>query len=175
MNYSQSSPYYKRESIAMTIHPLEIEHAENICKWSYEAPFDIYNWPSWEKMKRDGTEFGDSVLRAAQYVAVLGNQLELIGYAQFFPIAGVTRLGLGLRPDLCSQGLGPAFAHCIALEARRREPEHEIDLEVLVWNKRAIRAYEQAGFCITDTYVITKQEGVSECHCMVFEPVDPKM
>ncbi|MGM0884508.1 MAG: GNAT family N-acetyltransferase [Bacillota bacterium] len=172
MTSDSSSTYYKRHSIVMTIHPLEIGHARQICEWIYEPPFDIYNWPSWEQMKKDGIEFGDSVLREAQYAAVLGNQLELIGFAQFFPISGVTRLGLGLRPDLCSQGLGSAFARLIALEARKRAPRDEIDLEVLAWNSRAVRAYERADFRITDTYSRPTPQGFAECHCMVFEPAD---
>lgn len=172
MNQTQSSTYYKRDEIAMTIHPMEIWHAEAICLWSYEAPYDSYNWPSWAQMKKDETEFGDPVLRAAQYAAVLDNNSELVGYAQFFPIAGVTRLGLGLRPDLCGHGLGSTLAQCIALEARRRQPQHEIDLEVATWNKRAIRAYKYAGFHITDTYTIESSKGLLECHCMVYGPID---
>lgn len=166
----QSSHHYKRLTAAMTIHPLEIRHAREICGWTYEAPFDIYNWPDWESMQKDGIEFGDPVLRETQYAAVLGSGLELIGFAQFFPIAGVTRLGLGLRPDLCSQGLGSAFTRLIAREALLRSRGNEIDLEVLTWNTRAIRAYEQAGFRITDTYARRTAAGFAECHCMVYMP-----
>lgn len=170
MTSNQSSTYYNREAFDMTIHPLEVVHALEICGWSYEAPYDCYNWPSWEQMKKDGIEFGDPVLRASQYAAVLNNRLELIGFAQFFPITGVTRLGLGLRPDLCSRGLGSAFTGLIVSEAQRRTPQNEIDLEVLAWNKRAIRAYQQAGFQVTDTYSRSTAAGFAECHCMVFEP-----
>jgi len=165
-----SSTHYKRDSIDMTICPLETCHAEEICGWTYEAPFNIYNWPSWEQMKKDGIEFGDSVLRADQYAAVIDSQQKLIGFAQFFPLTGVTRLGLGLRPDLCGLGLGPAFTQLIVSEAVRRAPQNEIDLEVLAWNTRASRAYEQAGFHITDTYSRPTPYGFAECHCMVYKP-----
>ncbi|MBD2871636.1 GNAT family N-acetyltransferase [Paenibacillus arenilitoris] len=154
----------------MTIRPLEIGHARDICGWTYEAPFDVFNWPSWEHMQKDGIEFGDPVLREEQYAAVLGDSRELIGYAQFFPIAGVTRLGFGLRPDLCGGGLGPAFVRVIALEASERTPGNEIDLEVLAWNTRAIRAYERAGFRIADSYARPTPSGYADFHCMVFDP-----
>ncbi|WP_424769084.1 GNAT family N-acetyltransferase [Paenibacillus sp. sgz302251] len=170
MHDNESSNHYKRHQLKMTIHPLEIRHALEICDWSYEAPFDIYNWPTWEDMQKDGIEFGDSVLREAQYAAVLNDEQMLIGFAQFFPIAGVTRLGLGMRPELCGQGLGPEFIRLIAEEARKRTPEHEIDLEVVTWNRRAIRAYEQAGFRVSDTYSRRTVTGYAECHCMVYEP-----
>ncbi|MGO4549023.1 GNAT family N-acetyltransferase [Paenibacillus sp. 2TAB23] len=173
MTNKQSSHHYNREILDMTIHPLEISHAMEICHWRYEAPFNCYNWPAWEQMKKDEIEFGDSVLRASQYAAVLDNQLELIGFAQFFPIAGVTRLGLGLRPDLCSRGLGPSFTKLIVSEAKRRTPHNEIDLEVIAWNTRAIRAYQQAGFQITDTYSRSTPAGFAECHCMVYGIAEP--
>jgi ribosomal-protein-alanine N-acetyltransferase len=170
MTSYQSSTHYNRDGVDMTICPLETVHAQQLCSWRYEAPFDIYNWPAWEQMKKDEIEFGDSVLRAAQYVAVLDSQSKLIGFAQFFPMTGVTRLGLGLRPDLCGQGLGFAFTRLIVTEAKRRAPQNEIDLEVLTWNTRALRAYEQAGFQITDTYARSTPTGFAECHCMVYEP-----
>ncbi|MDQ0063891.1 RimJ/RimL family protein N-acetyltransferase [Paenibacillus harenae] len=172
MKHVNRSTYYKRNPIQMTIRPLEIQHAAEICDWVYEPPYDIYRWPSWEHMQKDEIEFGDPVLRALQYIAIVDDSSALIGFAQLFPMTGVTRLGLGLRPDLCSLGLGPAFSRLVALEARRREPQHEIDLEVLAWNTRAVRAYERGGFRITDTYARPSQSGYAECHCMVFEPKD---
>ncbi|WP_138756128.1 GNAT family N-acetyltransferase [Paenibacillus sinopodophylli] len=165
-----SSNHYNRDAFDIAIHPLEIFHAIEICSWRYEAPFDCYNWPAWEQMKKDEIEFGDSVLRASQYVAVLDKMNTLIGFAQYFPIAGVTRLGLGLRPDLCGRGLGPVFTKLIAKEAIRRAPSNEIDLEVIAWNTRAIHAYQQAGFQITDTYSRSTPAGFAECHCMVYFP-----
>lgn len=171
MNNLNHSSHYKRYPIQMTICPLEIQHAVEICNWIYEPPYDVYHWPTWEQMQKDEIEFGDPVLRAQQYIAIVDDSSRLIGFAQLFPMTGVTRLGLGLHPDLCSRGLGPSFAKLIALEARRRMPQHEIDLEVLAWNTRAVRAYGQAGFRITDTYARPSQNGYAECHCMVFEPI----
>lgn len=170
MMNNQSSTHYNRDPIDMTICPLETCHAQEICGWTYEAPFDIYNFPSWEQMKKDGIEFGDSDLRAEQYAAVLDSQQGLIGFAQFFPLTGVTRLGLGLRPDLCGLGLGPAITRAVVSEAKRRTPTNEIDLEVLTWNTRAVRTYEHAGFHITDTYSRLTPTGYAECYCMVYEP-----
>lgn len=135
------------------IRPMTEQDAEKICSWRYAPPYDFYNWPSWGDMQRDRHEFGDSQLRAEQYAAVCNAESdELVGFAQFFPLAGVTRLGLGMRPDLCGSGQGPAFARAIAEEALRRRPIDEIDLEVHVWNERARQAYERAGFVVTDTY-----------------------
>src|SRR5690606_34236158 len=110
MNFAENEPnptHYKPNPFTLTIVPLEISHAEQLCEWTYEAPYERFNWPSWEQMQKDEIEFGDPVLRAEQYGAILDERHVLIGYAQFFPMGSVTRIGLGLRPDLCSKGLGP--------------------------------------------------------------------
>jgi len=95
---------------------------------------------------------------------------DLHGFAQLFPMAGVTRLGLGMRPDLCGKGWGSHFVRIIAEAAARQRPDHEIDLEVLTWNLRAIKAYEKAGFVRTDTYMRPTPEGPALFHCMVYAP-----
>ncbi|MEX1029688.1 MAG: GNAT family N-acetyltransferase [Paenibacillaceae bacterium] len=149
--------------------PMDIEHAQSICSWRYPEPYDMYNWQSWLDMQTNSFEFGDPQIRLEQYMAVLNPDQELIGFAQLFPMLGVTRLGLGLHPALCGSGNGSKFARAIAEEARRRTPDHEIDLEVLTWNLRAYHAYLKAGFVHTDTYERTTPSGLEEVHCMVFD------
>lgn len=75
-----------------------------------------------------------------------------------------------MRPDLLGKGMGAAFVQAIVGDASQRHPEDEIDLEVLTWNNRAIRAYQKAGFFITDTYERPTPEGMGEFHCMVYQP-----
>jgi [ribosomal protein S18]-alanine N-acetyltransferase len=150
------------------IVPMNIRHCQDICSWTYDPPYDIYQWSSWARMEEEGDEFGDNQIRETQYVSVLDEEETLIGYAQLFPLAGVTRLGLGLRPELCGHGIGPAFVRCIVEEARRRRPEDEIDLEVLVWNHRARKAYAKAGFAVTDSYERPTPKGPMEFLCMVY-------
>lgn len=150
--------------------PMEEDYARQICGWHYEPPYDLYRWPSWEVMKRERIEFGDPDLRAAQYAAVLDNRSELAGFAQFFPMVGATRLGMGLHPDRCGRGEGPRLAKLLAEAAIRRHPQQEVDLEVLTWNTRAIRAYAKAGFMISDTYERPTPQGEAAFHCMVYTP-----
>ncbi|QYR21609.1 GNAT family N-acetyltransferase [Paenibacillus sp. sptzw28] len=152
------------------ITPLSAKLAEELCSWRYEPPFDFYNWSSWEVMLQLGLEFGDSEIRNRQYAAVVDSDGSFIGFAQFFPLLGVTRIGLGMRPDLCGQGFGLRFVQTIVLEAIRRAPQDVIDLEVHVWNLRAIRTYEKAGFVITDTYTRRTANGPVDVHCMTYAP-----
>lgn len=162
--------------------PLTASDCQELCTWSYPAPYDIYNWPTWATMLDNQSEFADPPIRDEQYRGVVDINGTLTGFVQYFPIVGVTRLGLGLRPDLCGSGganvggirgtigggLGTQFVQLLVAEAQQRAPEQEIDLEVLVWNERAIRTYQRAGFTITDTYEKWTPIGTADFHCMVY-------
>ncbi|KRF03221.1 acetyltransferase [Paenibacillus sp. Soil766] len=154
--------------------PLTESASQELCTWSYPAPYAIYNWPSWATMLDNQSEFADPRIRDEQYCGVVDESGTLQGFVQFFPIVGVTRLGLGLRPDLCGKGvasrsgLGKQFVQLLIAEAQHRNAEHEIDLEVLVWNERAIRTYQRVGFTITDTYEKLTPTGPAQVHCMVY-------
>jgi RimJ/RimL family protein N-acetyltransferase len=146
------------------------EHAIIITSWKYPEPYDLYNWQSWPQMVRNQYELAHPGIREAQYRSVLHPEDGLSGFAQLFPMMGVTRLGLGLRPDLCNLGLGVPFVQSIAAEAKRLKPAHEIDLEVLIWNHRALHVYQKAGFEITDEYEKLTPIGVSSFYCLVYRP-----
>lgn len=155
---------------AWQVVPMTEAHAEEVCRWRFEPPYDVYNNDPWDTLKKLEIEFGDPKLREEQYAAVIDpDDGELMGYAQFFPIVGVTRLGLALRPDLCGDGIGPSFVRLLVREARRRKPEDEIDLEVLLWNVRARRAYEKAGFRVTDQYERGTPDGPKPFYCMTYK------
>ncbi|TNJ62862.1 GNAT family N-acetyltransferase [Paenibacillus hemerocallicola] len=149
--------------------PMEEEHGRLICSWRYPEPYAVFNWSPWDELQERSEEFGDPSIRKEQFEGVLDRDGQLCGFAQFFPLVGWTRLGLGLRPDLCGQGLGPSFTSAIVGRAMQRRPEDGIDLEVLTSNSRAQRAYLKAGFAIRDTYVRNTPTGPDEFHCMVYE------
>ncbi|WP_322908117.1 GNAT family N-acetyltransferase [Paenibacillus sp. SGZ-1009] len=155
--------------LPFSVVPMSTEHAALICKWHYEPPYNIYGWLPWEQMQQLEIEFGDPQLREQQYVVILDRTGELCGFAQFFPLEGTIRLGIGMRPDLCGHGYGEPFMRAITAAAISRNPEAEIDLEVLTWNQRAIRTYEKAGFHITDTYSRRTPDGMKPFYCMVYD------
>jgi RimJ/RimL family protein N-acetyltransferase len=154
----------------MRLAPMTEAHAEAICAWRYPPPYDVFNWPSWEETLARGLEIGNPGIRKTQYASVLNGRGELVGYVQFFPLLNAIRLGLGLRPDLCGKGGGAVLARLAAEEALRRAPGLPVDLEVLAWNTRAIRAYEKAGFVLDDTYRRQTPSGPELFHCMVYHP-----
>ena len=156
-----STPYFHTA-------PLNEQQAAEICEWVYEPPYDIYGWMSWDQMQELEIEFGDPELRQQQYLAVLDAKGELAGFAQLFPLQQTIRLGIGMRPDLCGNGYGTEFTLAVVRTAIQRNPEAEIDLEVLTWNQRAIRTYQKAGFHITDTYTRRTPDGMKPFYCMVY-------
>ncbi|MFK7694938.1 GNAT family N-acetyltransferase [Paenibacillus sp. HJGM_3] len=150
------------------LSPLTESQGRLLTLWRYPAPYDVYNWPTWAKMLETGYEFADPRIREQQYLAAHLDTGQLAGFAQLFPMQGWTRLGLGMHPDLCGQGLGRSFVQAILCTAQQKAPSKQIDLEVLVWNVRAIRTYEAAGFVITDTYDRRSPDGTNgRYHCMV--------
>lgn len=155
--------------VTFHVTPMDVLHAEEICQWSYEPPYNIYGWMPWEQMEALGIEFGDPQLRKEQYVSVLNEKDELCGFAQLFPMEGVVRLGIGMRPELCGHGLGRRFVDAVVLAALQRYPGREVDLEVLTWNQRAIRTYQKSGFTITDTYERMTPTGSKPFYCMVYD------
>jgi len=149
------------------------EQGQQICSWRYPGLYAVYNWPSWEHLAVNNLQFANNEIRQSQFYAVItmNNQIEqLSGFAQLFPMMGLTRLGLGLRPDLCGKGMGTLFVNKIVRYAIQKNPGHEIDLEVHVWNKRAQIVYTRAGFVITDQYERKTINGQEEFYCMVFDP-----
>lgn len=146
------------------------EDGQAVCDWRYPAPYERYRWPSWETMVNDNREFADPQTRQAQYMAVRNEHHQLIGYVQFFSLDRTIRIGLGLRPDCCDRGFGPVVIAKAVEEAKLRQPGAEIDLEVEQWNRRAIRAYQKAGFVITDQYERKAMHGTVFVFCMVWQP-----
>jgi len=156
--------------------PMSAEFAREVSAWQYPPPYDLYRWPDWEQMVRDRYEFADPDIRSLQYRAVIdrsrGPEAEAhpVGFVQFFPMSNVIRLGMGLRPELCNQGLGSLMARAAAEEAQRLYPGFPVDLEVLAWNERAIRAYRKAGFIAEDDYSRPTPTGPGFFSCMVYAP-----
>ncbi|WP_373231039.1 GNAT family N-acetyltransferase [Cohnella sp.] len=155
--------------LSLSKNAMTEEEGNAISQWRYPAPYDRYRWPVWETMVEHGLEFGDPSIRQAQYQAVHDKHTHrLVGYIQLFPMGQTMRIGMGLRPDCCDQGWGSALTALAVEEASRRLPGAEIDLEVEQWNKRAIRAYEKAGFIITDEYDRQATHGTVSVFCMVW-------
>jgi [ribosomal protein S18]-alanine N-acetyltransferase len=167
-------PIEEQEEPRFIFSPMTERDAQIICSWRYDPPYDRYNWESWETLACLGKELADPQIRSEQYRSALLNG-ELSGFIQLFPMAadssaGVIRLGLGLRPELCGRrrGIGAALARFAANYIVRLYPGWTVDLEVSADNLRAIAAYQRAGFTIDDTYELPTPKGPAPTHCMIW-------
>jgi [ribosomal protein S18]-alanine N-acetyltransferase len=137
--------------------PMAETEARAVAAWEYPPPYHVYNVPP---AYRDETvemfldpRFGYHAARRAG---------ELVGFACFGPDARVPGgdyrreelldVGLGLRPDLTGQGLGPSFVAALLAFADATRAPAGYRLTVAAFNQRAIRVYERAGFVAEHTF-----------------------
>jgi ribosomal-protein-alanine N-acetyltransferase len=125
------------------------EHAEEIATWRYEPPYSFYDTDA------DADDLAlllDAGAREGRYFSAFSEDHELVGFFEFKRDGDGVILGLGLRPDLTGRGLGSGFVEAGMAFARERFAPSHFGLSVAVFNKRAIRVYERAGFVPVRTY-----------------------
>jgi len=77
---------------------------------------------------------------------------ERVGIFTFIQRGGVVEIGLAMRPDLTGRGLGLSFVEAGLDFARHRYAPTRFTLDVAIFNVRAQRVYERAGFRPLDTF-----------------------
>jgi ribosomal-protein-alanine N-acetyltransferase len=68
-------------------------------------------------------------------------------------VDGVLDVGVGMRPDLVGQGLGPEFATTV-LEFAATRGATRLRAVVQDWNSRSLRLVERLGFVPTGTHPV---------------------
>jgi len=133
-----------------TFAPMNQEFAKDIVSnWHYDDVYSFYNMAADEddlKIFMD-TENWHNIIRA-----VLNEDDELVGWASFYTENDEFWLSVGLRPDLTGQGLGPEFvSECVRYAVSHYKPINDtIRLAVALFNQRAIKVYQRAGFVETN-------------------------
>ncbi len=96
--------------------------------------------------------------------SVLNDNNELIGWSSFYLENGIVWLSLGLKPKLTGTGLGEEFVlDCIRFTKSHCKPKKQaIKLDVALFNRRAIKVYERAGFIETSRIIKNTQIGKVE-------------
>lgn len=145
-----------------TFVPMNREYASVIVDtWKYEGDYSIYDYINEADHMLDEEGWGRGIF------AVLNQEGDLVGELsiEFFDAQGEYTdyrdfddeallhgrelwIGFGLRPDLVGQGLGSKFVEaCVnfAIQTCRYRGEY-IRLGVAMFNQRAIKSYEKAGF-----------------------------
>lgn len=127
-----------------------------IQKWEYEGEYAIYNYANSESLFEPAN--WDNIY------AVLDENNDLVGEVTFYSKtsdevensfeASNMFYGQGMRPDLTGKGYGPELiTQALKFGINKYNYKRKcIFLDVLFFNKRAIKAYEKCGFRFDKRY-----------------------
>jgi RimJ/RimL family protein N-acetyltransferase len=110
----------------------------------------------------------DPLSSAAGYHAVVDGEGTLVGFVCIgqearvpgLPAAdGITDVGVGMRPDLVGQGLGPAFGAAVLDHVRRVCGDRPLRVVVQTWNERSLRLARRLGFREAGSHVCVQDGG----------------
>ncbi len=150
----------------ISIRPVTPADAAAIARWRYPPPYEMYSFAA---------EDAEWLLRPElRYPAAYDEHHELVGYFCYgedarIPAAVESGLyadvrlldvGLGMRPDRTSQGLGTAFLSAGLKFGERTFSPNGFRLTVAEWNSRAVRLYERSGFSATGAFTV-QESGIS--------------
>lgn len=142
----------------LTHHSLTDAHKREICAWQYEGEYAAYNLPPYEVMAEKKSGFMNP--DREQNFLGFSEDGQLVGFVNILEEPTEIFIGIGVRPDKCSQGYGRRMLTETARLAGDRHPGKPLYLEVRTWNERAIRCYQHAGFTIvTAPYMQTTGSG----------------
>jgi ribosomal-protein-alanine N-acetyltransferase len=138
--------------------PMNEKYADDIVtNWHYDGVYSFYDMAEDED---DLRIFMDTKNWQKITKAVLNENDELVGWASFYTENDEFWLSLGLRPDLTGQKLGEEFvSECVKYAiSEYKLNKNTIKLAVALFNRRAIKVYQRAGFIetirtIRDTHI----------------------
>jgi ribosomal-protein-alanine N-acetyltransferase len=125
------------------------KYANNIANWHYDGVYSFYDMAAEAHDIMDTENWRDTIK------AVLDENDGLVGWACFYTESDEFWLSLYLRPDLTGQGLGEEFvSECVNYAISHYELiKHSIKVAVALFNQRAIKVYQRAGFLETDRII----------------------
>ncbi|MCM1989017.1 GNAT family N-acetyltransferase [Oceanirhabdus seepicola] len=157
----------------LNIKQMNYDEAKEISKWIYEESYSIYSM--------DDSEDCINELLNGHYFSVSDREDNLVGYYCFGAAAQVpvgnqfgvydskdfTDIGLGIKPNLCGQGLGLKFLNRGVDFARNKLSAKEFRLTVAAFNQRAIKVYQRIGFKKVNSFERISESGRIEFWVMV--------
>lgn len=128
------------------LKPLTNETVNIISQWEYNPPYNVYSF----KDMPNGYLFKEDTWGMEQFC--LMNENTVVGQVACQLDGNNLWVGWSLNPQLCNNGEGHLFIEkCLSEIIRIKEFDGDIFLKVVAWNKRAIKAYEKAGFTYYET------------------------
>ena len=130
--------------------PFTAGEAREVAAWTYPPPFDLYdsdrgNPDLFVARHPDGAGYYPAVDDEGHLVAfaVVGAEARVAGQE---PADGVVDVGMGVRPDATSGGLGTALVGQVVDLARDLGATSGVRAAVAVFNERSLALCRSAGF-----------------------------
>ena len=128
------------------LEPLSKETAAEISGWEYETPYEIYSF----KGHHDEYLLDESIWGIEQFCLVCDG--IVLGQVACQYEGDALWVGWSMAPEFTGQGNGATFVERCVQEIRRvKGYTGRILLRVSARNKRAIKAYQKAGFQYVET------------------------
>jgi len=123
------------------LQPLTEETVNVICRWEYEKPYHVYSFNSHTNdylLKKDSWGVEQFCMRYEE--KVIGQVACQFDNKDLW-------VGWSLAPEYCGKGNGHLFVQkCVEQIRQKKQYKGDIYLRVAATNKRAIIAYQKAGF-----------------------------
>ena len=129
-----------------TLEPLTKDTVAEISQWEYEAPYEAYSFIG----HHDEYMLDESIWGVEQFCLACDG--IILGQVACQYEGDDLWVGWSMAPELTGQGNGATFVSCCVQEIRRvKDHTGRILLRVSARNKRAIKAYQKAGFRYMET------------------------
>lgn len=129
-----------------SLEPLTKETVAEISLWEYEAPYDAYSF----KGHHDEYLLDASIWGVEQFCLACDG--IVLGQVACQYEGDDLWVGWSMAPEFTGQGNGTSFVERCVQEIRRvKDHNGRILLRVSARNKRAIKAYQKAGFRYVET------------------------
>lgn len=149
--------------IGYRVRRLTQKDAEEIARWRYPAPYDIYDsapvGAEWEMLAATAAYYADP---AHHYFAVDDETGEFLGFGCFgieaqvpgydYTHTDALDIGLGMRPDRVGGGRGQPFLSAILTHALSIQRPTLLRATIATFNERSARTFLRAGFAGIDTF-----------------------
>lgn len=132
--------------MAFVFRPLGWSDALAVAGWRYPPPYELYDLGRGPLLVSVSLHRLLAPLRLLGFYAVQREDDPLAGVFSFRKLGPAIELGLALRPDLTGRSIGLTFVESGMEFARGRFAPATFRLDVAMFNQRAIRVYERAGF-----------------------------
>jgi ribosomal protein S18 acetylase RimI-like enzyme len=123
-------------------HEITEKEKYTIADWKYEGDCAIYDFDSYDNMKKNKCAFANPDNHFYSYY----DGDILAGYTNLYEEKDRVFFGIGVNPDQCGRGYGAQMTEIAYQLSKKRWPDKYVYLEVRTWNARAVNCYKHAGF-----------------------------